>query len=74
MEVALFFVFAFIVVSLAYTIYSEWLNVFVRKSWAYSDILPVIPLFGTGLTPVLQWIVVPVIAWRLARQRRVKPE
>jgi hypothetical protein len=33
-----------------YTIFSEWLNVSVRGSWAYSDLMPVLPLIGTGLT------------------------
>lgn len=47
---------------IAYTIYSEWLNVSVRGSWAYSDRMPIVPLIGTGLAPLLQWTVVPTIA------------
>jgi hypothetical protein len=45
-----------------YTIYSEWLNISVRGSWAYSDLMPVVPIIGTGLTPLLQWLVVPTLA------------
>ena len=44
---------------LAYTVFSEWLNVEVRRSWAYSDLMPTLPPFGTGLSPLLQWLVVP---------------
>jgi hypothetical protein len=45
---------------LAYTIYSEWHNTTVTLSWAYSPAMPT--LFGTGLSPVVQWMVIPVIA------------
>jgi hypothetical protein len=58
--------------SVAYTIYSEWLNTTVRQSWAYSPLMPVLPLIGTGLSPLLQWLVVPSFALTLAmRWRRV---
>lgn len=50
----------------AYTVYSEWLNVNVRGSWAYAPLMPTLPILGTGLTPFLQWIVVPVLALRIA--------
>jgi hypothetical protein len=45
-----------------YTIYSEWLNINVRGSWAYSDLMPVLPMIGTGLAPLLQWFVIPTFA------------
>jgi hypothetical protein len=47
-----------------YTAFSEWLNVVVRASWAYSDWMPVITVLGQqiGLSPLLQWIVVPATA------------
>jgi len=49
----------------AYTTFSEWLNVVVRTSWAYSERMPIIPVFGfrLGLAPLLQWIVVPLAAF-----------
>jgi hypothetical protein len=49
--------------ALAYTVFSEWLNTVVRESWAYRDAMPRLPWLGTGLTPVLQWIVVPGVAF-----------
>ena len=51
---------------LGYTIFSEWLNTSVRESWAYSDLMPVLPVFGTGLSPLLQWVVVPTLALWIA--------
>jgi hypothetical protein len=53
-----------------YTIYSEWLNTTVRQSWAYSEWMPVLPVTGTGLLPLLQWIVVPTLALWFAVGRR----
>jgi len=48
---------------LGYTIYSEWMNVAVRHTWAYSKLMPTLPPLGTGLSPLLEWIVVPVLAF-----------
>jgi hypothetical protein len=55
---------------LAYTIFSEWLNVVVRASWAYSTAMPVVPIFGlrVGLSPTLQWLVIPTTSLLLARR------
>lgn len=49
-----------------YTLYSEWLNVTVRRSWAYSEWMPIIPFIGIGLSPVLQWFIVPTLVLRRA--------
>jgi hypothetical protein len=46
----------------AYTILSEWLNVEIRRSWSYTATMPVLPFLGTGLTPLLQWLIVPTLA------------
>lgn len=51
----------------ASTVFLEWLNVVVRAAWAYSDLMPVVPVFGfqIGVSPLLQWIIVPAtaLAW-----------
>jgi hypothetical protein len=59
-----------VAVGLAYTIYSEWLNTTVRQSWTYSPLMPLLPLIGTGLSPLLQWLVVPSVALTLATRLR----
>lgn len=56
-----------LVSGLAYTVFSEWLNVTVRGSWAYAPAMPRLPPFGTGLSPLLQWVVVPLIAFAWVR-------
>jgi hypothetical protein len=50
---------------IAYTTLSEWLNVEVWRSWSYTTTMPVLPWFGTGLAPLLQWLIVPSIAFAL---------
>lgn len=52
-----------VVLGVAYTIFSEWLNVVVRKSWAYSELMPIVPIVDAGLSPLLQWIVLPLAAF-----------
>ena len=49
--------------AVGYTFFSEWLNVQVRHTWAYSDLMPVLPVTGTGLAPVIQWMVIPLAGW-----------
>ena len=53
---------------IAYTVYSEWLNVTVRESWAYSELMPVIPILGVGVSPVAQWIFLPLFGLFWARK------
>ena len=55
---------------------SERLNIVIWNSSAYSSFMPVLPVlgFGVGLSPVMQWIVVPLLAlWRAGRHRCAKP-
>ena len=53
---------------IAYTVFSEWLNVSVRGSWAYAPTMPVIPPLEIGLTPLLQWVAIPPLAFALTRR------
>ncbi len=57
-------------IGIAYTVHSEWLNTVVRKAWAYSEFMPTLPLLGTGLSPLLQWIVVPMLGFAAIWFRR----
>jgi hypothetical protein len=50
----------------AYTVFSEWLNIVVRAAWAYREIMPVVPILDAGLTPLLQWVIVPTVAYLAA--------
>lgn len=55
-----------VVLGLGYTAYSEWLNVYVRKSWSYSELMPLV--FGLGLSPLLQWVLIPSSILKLFRR------
>lgn len=55
-----------IALGFAYTAFSEWLNIEVRSTWAYSDLMPVIPVINMGLSPALQWLIIPLLAFRAA--------
>lgn len=56
-------------IGLGYTIYSEWLNTEIRQSWAYAEAMPRLPLLGTGLSSVAQWIFLPPLGFWWARRR-----
>ena len=58
-------VFTAIALGAAYTIFSEWLNVEIRRTWSYTPAMPVLPFLGTGLTPLLQWLIVPSLAFAI---------
>lgn len=51
-----------------YTIFSEWLNIVVRESWQYSELMFVVPVINTGLSPLLQWIIIPAVGLWWARR------
>jgi hypothetical protein len=57
------------IAGVAYTVFSEWLNTQVTMSWHYADSMLLVPPLGTGIAPLLQWIVVPPLAYWLAHQR-----
>jgi len=52
-----------------YTIFSEWLNTTLFR-WSYSDLMPTLKLAGIeiGLSPLLQWLLLPPLALFLARR------
>jgi len=61
-----------VVGALAYTAWSEWYNVYRAGNWGYAASMPLV--FGIGLSPLLQWLILPpvlVLAYRtLALLRR----
>lgn len=59
----------------AYTVFSEWQNVTVHSGWAYSDWMPVVSVFDLkiGLSPLLQWVIVPAAAFTVTRRLTGEP-
>ena len=58
-----------LLLGLGYTVFSEWLNTEIRQSWSYTEAMPVLPPLGTGLTPFLQWLIVPAMALGYAARK-----
>jgi hypothetical protein len=59
----------FVASGLAMTIIFEWFATQVFHRWAYGDRMPLIPLIGIGIVPVVQWVVIPLLCvWFVRRQ------
>ena len=51
--------------AMAFTAWSEWNNVYRTGAWNYAPEMPTV--YGIGLSPLLQWLVIPpviVVAYR----------
>lgn len=53
-----------------YTVFSEWLNITILRSWIYSDRMPTLSFAGihVGVSPLLQWLFLPPLSLYLARR------
>lgn len=62
------------IIGVVYTGFSEWRNVYVHAAWSYAEGMPLLPVFGVGLgvSPLLQWLIVPPAALHLARAIAVR--
>jgi hypothetical protein len=58
------------ILGVGYTVFSEWMNITILRSWTYSEAMPRLKLAGIdiGLSPLLQWLLLPPLALRLARR------
>ena len=59
--------FLYTLLGLGYTIYSEMLNVNIKGTWDYTDLMPVIPVIEIGGMPFMQWVLIPPITLWLMR-------
>lgn len=59
---------AWLSTGVAITLAIEFYSTEVTARWAYGSFMPRLPLIGTGIAPVAQWIVVPMLVlWYLRR-------
>jgi hypothetical protein len=59
----------FVAIGVAATIVLEYFTTGSRERWAYNDAMPRVPMLGTGLVPILQWLILPpVVLWFVRRQ------
>lgn len=60
---------AFVGVGLLVTLLFEGLATGPLDRWEYAGTMPIIPLLGIGLAPLLQWLVLPpLLLWLVRRQ------
>lgn len=51
------------------TVIVEWVATEQLRMWAYAEQIPTLPLLGTGLLPLLQWLILsPLVLWFVQRQ------
>lgn len=57
-----------VITALTLTIVLEWLATGPLQRWEYADSMPIIPIIGVGLSPLLQWLLLtPLILWLTRR-------
>ncbi|MBD3646620.1 MAG: hypothetical protein HUJ31_04000 [Pseudomonadales bacterium] len=49
------------------TVVLEYLATEVNGRWAYVDAMPRLPVLGTGIAPVLQWVILPMMTLYVSR-------
>lgn len=61
----------FLAVGLGLTVGFEYYYTNISLRWTYSELMPLVPPFGTGLSPLLQWAIIPtLVLWLSRRQLR----
>ena len=45
--------------AMTFTAWSEWYNVYRTGAWAYAPEMPTV--YGIGLSPLLQWLIIPAV-------------
>ncbi len=58
----------FTALGVGYTIFSEIMNVRVKGTWGYTELMPLIPMIEVGGMPFLQWVLIPPVLLWLMRQ------
>jgi len=61
----------FVAVGIALTVGFEYYYTNISLRWTYSELMPLVPPFGTGLSPLLQWLIIPpLVLWFTRLQLR----
>lgn len=58
----------FVAIGIILTVGFEYYHTNVSLRWTYSDLMPLVPPLGTGLSPFLQWFVIPPLVIWLTRR------
>lgn len=52
----------YIIIGLIITVCFEILATAVYGRWQYSELMPIVPVINVGLSPLLQWIIIPPVS------------
>ena len=60
---------SFLAIGLVITIVFELLATGPLNRWEYSELMPMVPIIGVGVSPVAQWVILPLLQlWFVKRQ------
>lgn len=54
---------------IAITVALEFIYTEITHRWAYSELMPLVPPLGTGLSPLMQWVLVPLLVVFVVRRQ-----
>ncbi len=60
----------FLALGIILTIIIEAASTSFLDRWTYGELMPTLPVLGTGLAPVLQWLIIPLLVLVLLRRRK----
>lgn len=60
----------FIAIGVIITVIVEAIAIDALNRWQYTAAMPTLPLLGTGITPILQWLIIPPIIVFMMRNNR----
>lgn len=59
----------FIAIGAVITVGFEAIAIHVLNRWQYTAAMPTLPILGTGITPILQWLIIPPVIVSMMRRR-----
>jgi hypothetical protein len=67
-------VIVYLATGLGITIFMEWLATDILVRWQYAPNMPVLPMLGTGLLPILQWSILPLLILFVVRRQTLRKQ
>ena len=64
-------VIGFIAIGVVITVVIEAIAIHVLNRWQYATVMPTLPILGTGIAPILQWLIIPPIIVSMMRRRGI---
>ena len=59
----------FLVPGIVFTIMAEALATGPLHRWEYAELMPTLPYLGTGLVPIVQWLILPPLVLLVVKRR-----